>query len=451
MTNDLAPEQPVQAGPEKPVVKPVETKPPEQPLGSKEEGIIDRIDQDGNPDNILGDIASGDTPPKGNLETLRDRLANGQEIHVGSQSDREPTINQEPTSRGVKNAVIDMVQGSDGKWTTKDPKTPNSSQFSELPHNISEQNNPPSPNIESDLPTTGTSTPRFGERPPQFNSPQENDPRHPDTQAELRPTPETYEAVQRLVTEVQGIIREAHGLQGISNASERIWNGSDAELSALIRQDLLQDAGTYSIVSEGEDLGSVIHFPPQMMDRLANSDIQSLLKGESLPDLLALIEETSHYTYQESYREKFPSQKPHSANTEMMGVIDKYNVLQALYIKNFGRTMDSSENAEAIYHAAVAYEESNWNGDRPAQYIIGHELGRQYVDFLNTLHSDGVDVSPELTAFYGADNRAQIEHLLYDLGLEIKTRTVAESEDVGRVFQEIGVRVQNAPIPNQTQ
>lgn len=415
MTNDLAPEQPVQAGPEKPVVKPVEAKPPEQPLGPKEEGIIDRIDQDGNPDNVLRDI-------------------------VEEQE-------QKPTSRGVKDAVIDMVQGPDGKWTTRSP------QFSEPQpqFNIPEQNSYPTANTEPNLPTTGTTTPRFGERPPQVSSPQENDQGRLDAQAELRPTPETYEAVQRLVTEVQGIIKEAHGLQGISNASERIWNGSDAELSALIRQDLLQDAGTYSIVSEGEDLGSVIHFPPQMMDRLANSDIQSLLRGESLPDLLALIEETSHYTYQESYRGKFPGQKPHSANTEMMGVIDKYNVLQALYIKNFGRTMDSSENAEAIYHAAVASEESNWNGDRPAQYIIGHELGGQYVDFLNTLHNDGVDVSSELTAFYGADNRDQIEHLLYDLGLEVKTRTATESEDVGRVFQEIGVRVQNAPIPNQPQ
>src|SRR3990167_6219027 len=93
MTNDLTPEQSVQPGPEKPVTKPVEVKPPEQPLGPKEEGIIDRIDQDGNPDSVLRDIASGNTPPNGNLETPQTPEPQQQ---VTSNPNVEPIL-QEPT------------------------------------------------------------------------------------------------------------------------------------------------------------------------------------------------------------------------------------------------------------------------------------------------------------------------------------------------------------------
>lgn len=258
------------------------------------------------------------------------------------------------------------------------------------------------------------------------------------TPVESSPTPEAYRSVQGLIKEVQVIITEVYGLEDISAASERLWDSSDQELRKRLQQDLLPEPATYGVRQGDQDFGSIIHFPAPMMERLSQSTLDSHMRGDCLPDMLALIEETSHYIYREFYGKKFPGQIPQSANREMIGVIDKYNVLQAMFVKRFGRSMDSVENAQAVYHNALAAEETNWPGDRPTDYIIGHELGKQYVYFLNGLHNEGVDVTEGLRMFYNTSNRQQFEHLFYDLDFRVETRTPTETAAVQTTLRQIG-------------
>lgn len=116
MANDLVPEQPVNTGPEKLVAKPIEAKPLEQPVGPKEEGIIDRIDRDGNPDSVLGDIASGNT-----LEPQQQVTSNS---NAGSiLQETTPIPNQNEAARPVNLPSV------------KEPQRP----FQELPYQTSSE------------------------------------------------------------------------------------------------------------------------------------------------------------------------------------------------------------------------------------------------------------------------------------------------------------------------
>jgi hypothetical protein len=259
---------------------------------------------------------------------------------------------------------------------------------------------------------------------------------------ESKPNPEAYKTVQKLVQEVQDMIIDVYGLEGTTNAADKLWDGSDEELKVLIRRDLLPDAGTYPILQSSEFLGSIIHFPQNMIEKLAHSSARSRLTGDCLPEMLALIEETSHYTYHDSYRQMRNGQSPHSANIEMIGVIDKFNILLGLHQKSFGEGMDIARQAESIYQNAVVSEQS-WPGDRPAEYIVGHELGIQYVDLLNGLHNQGTDTSSELNSFYRMSNQAQMEYLFYDLEFSVDARSPSENEGIGKAFQEIGLGLRN--------
>jgi hypothetical protein len=153
--------------------------------------------------------------------------------------------------------------------------------------------------------------------------------------------------------------------------------------------------------------------------------------------MLALIEETSHHVYMESYEKHFPGQTPNRANVELMGVVDKYNTLQLLYQQNFGRLMNPEEHQRALSQAANACDNPTVVGDRPPEYILGHELGRQYVEYLIGLHNSGQDASRDLEAFYRMSNKQQLDHMFNDLGFKVNTRSEKEQAGVNEAIRQI--------------
>lgn len=65
MTGLPTPDKLQPTGPETPKPKGPEIKPVEKPLGPREQGIVQRIDQDGNPDKVFADIADGNNKQTG--------------------------------------------------------------------------------------------------------------------------------------------------------------------------------------------------------------------------------------------------------------------------------------------------------------------------------------------------------------------------------------------------
>lgn len=103
-------ELPPTAQPEAPVTpRASEVRPSEQPIGQGEQKIVDRIDRDGDPDQVLQDIA-------GATDTSYEAVENpSQQTTSGIKDEKLPT----------NEGIINMVQGPDGKWTARDPKDPN--------------------------------------------------------------------------------------------------------------------------------------------------------------------------------------------------------------------------------------------------------------------------------------------------------------------------------------
>lgn len=64
-------------------------------------------------------------------------------------------------------------------------------------------------------------------------------------------------------------------------------------------------------------------------------------------------------------------------------------------------------------------------------------MGVQYLLYLNHLHNQGQNVGIELSQFYNANHRRQMEHLLYDLDFRVNTYSEQERAAVARVYREL--------------
>jgi hypothetical protein len=259
---------------------------------------------------------------------------------------------------------------------------------------------------------------------------------------------EQFGRVKSLVQQTERTIRAAHNIPDgeIPEAADHLWDQGDRSLQNYLRQPLNPGGANYDIQIPGEDGQPefqmvVIHLEDGIMKRLADASPRSLLKDPALhKDYQTLIEEVSHFVYTYYYRHQH-GEIPHSAAIELMAVLDEYNVLQSLTQQYEGRVLSTDEHLQAIQYQQAAYNEK-MRGQRPPQYILGHELGLEYLDYLNKLHNAGEDAGIEIAQFYNAPNSTQFRHLIYDLGLEITTYGEQEDREVGQTLHELQVAAQ---------
>lgn len=270
------------------------------------------------------------------------------------------------------------------------------------------------------------------------------------TSPEDYPKPEVHTVVQNTIKNIQTKITTQYSLNRnvLSAASSRLWDGTDEELKQLVGLSELNPHGeTYGIRINNEDLGSIIYLSQKVKKNLAAANPQTKINPEIVPDMLTAIEETSHYIYREFYSQQFNGQLPNSANSELIAVLDKYFVLESLLQHSINQPINAEDQVLIMIENAPAHHNPHaWNGHRPPEYIIGHELGSQYVEFLTTLRSNGMDINQELQAFYRLDNKSQIEHLLYNVGLSINTYSSQENTGVGNMLNQLGVMASNESV-----
>lgn len=258
---------------------------------------------------------------------------------------------------------------------------------------------------------------------------------------EVRASPEAIESVKELATQVEDVIRAAYGIsnEGLARVADSFWDGSDNELRGrLARYGLreLNPRGANYIIDEKDWRGSIVYLAPDLIERLTRSSPTELLTDPTLRrDFATLIEEVSHFTYDDYYR-KFYGVKPRSALVEMIAVLDEYNVFQYLTRLTQGRVLSAQEHLDTLRYNEAAYNQK-MRGKRPGAYIIGHEMGVQYLRYLNNLHNQGQNVGIELSQFYNANHRRQMEHLLYDLGFRVNTFSEKERAAVAEVYSKL--------------
>lgn len=269
-----------------------------------------------------------------------------------------------------------------------------------------------------------------------------------DTAGEDRaPSPEVRGTVQKIVRETQDILTEIYDLEGISSAADAIWDESADSLQRLLRRPLNSGGAAVYHLKSGDLSAQIVYIPKDEMEKLAHSNPRSRIAGNVLHEMSGIIEETSHYVYSEYYEQRF-GERPNNACQELIAVIDKFNVMQFLSLKHLGRIMSPDEHTRAMKENALVATSSTWRGDRPADYIIGHELGMQYVGRLIGKHNQGENVDSELLSFYRASNREQLRYLFYDLGFRVPTRTTGEQNAVRATVQRMNIPPRRNPIPS---
>lgn len=100
---------------------------------------------------------------------------------------------------------------------------------------------------------------------------------------------------------------------------------------------------------------------------------------------LIVAEEVSHLLYKSQYYQKYGVEPPEWM-VEMVGALDKYNLLQKMYLNRHGRTMNSQENQSAKGMIFTALDAPP--GASP-EHGIGHNAAERLVNQLNGLVSTG--------------------------------------------------------------
>ena len=141
------------------------------------------------------------------------------------------------------------------------------------------------------------------------------------------------------------------------------------------------------------------------------------------------IEETSHWVYDHQHRERF-GRYSHSAATELIGAIDKYNI-----IHSFIREGVSEEELRR-----KTFEVDNLAQDhdlRSPNYVIAHKLARAFVEQLN--EKSGAEAGREMVHAYHLEDTELLRYLIQDKGLRIDRLSRTEHDQIIALLLEMGI------------
>ncbi|MEA2056549.1 MAG: hypothetical protein U9O78_02410 [Patescibacteria group bacterium] len=258
-------------------------------------------------------------------------------------------------------------------------------------------------------------------------------------QPETSSAKEIHKKVQKLATEIEQIICQIYSVDqtNLTMVADYIWDDSEERLKQLTGLKALNYPGTTcTIVIDEMRKARVIFLFQDIKQALAHATRNSLIRGNDSTHLATLVEETSHFIYQQVYEGKH-GEDPNSALTELIAVLDRYNIAQYLSIEYTDRNLSQTEHASALEENAVRNE--SVKGLREGKYIIGHELGEQYIGYLNQLVNGGTDPSEELHEFYSLSNREQLLYLLGTREFKIRTYKFKEEKEVRSIFQQLEI------------
>ena len=125
---------------------------------------------------------------------------------------------------------------------------------------------------------------------------------------------------------------------------------------------------------------------------------------------LIVGEEVSHLLYKDQYYKRHGTEPPDWV-VEMVGAMDKYNLLQQMYVQRHGRVMNPQEEQRARGMIFTALDSPP---GAPPEHGIGHTYAYNMVNHLNRLVSTGrqQEATNTFTHIYTADARAVMPTLL---------------------------------------
>ena len=247
-----------------------------------------------------------------------------------------------------------------------------------------------------------------------------------------------------IVAEVGGDIGEIYGNRSLPCPEDFVWDETPERLNDLVESCTGNKVSTDaegSVITWLQDgqLIAIIRFSNSLLNQMSRSTPLSRLNGTDTERYVTIIEEVSHFMYCHSYFQMY-GEIPEPAMVELIAVLDQYNVFQAQSIRHLGRLADQKNNRILFEDQAGAYS-SDFLGNTPGRYVIGHRLGVKYLAYLNRLHNSGGDAGTELSNFYHMTNTEQLGHLLYTLKLDFDTYSEEEEQEMLIICHELEVPV----------
>ncbi len=261
---------------------------------------------------------------------------------------------------------------------------------------------------------------------------------------------EKLKEIKRLCQQVSEVLTEFYGLEDFPEVRQFIWDESKSELEELFKTHIDKESrsATLSTVVE-KQLICIIYLADEVMESLANSNHDTRLKGEHISYYADLIEEVSHFLYDQAHFQKY-KKKPSHASAELQAVIDRYLVVQRLSLRHYKRTLGTAAEDRVLAENEAVHRINNFSSSgRNPEYIIGHTLGEQFVFYLNSLNQRGLDAKDFVIEFYQATEKERFELLLDQLELPIRFINKKEELAVKEYLQNLGIKLQEKNIVRQ--
>lgn len=236
--------------------------------------------------------------------------------------------------------------------------------------------------------------------------------------------------MESILAELQKRIERANAVNIDANVEDFHANISMEELARILREPGLE-VGGMCFTKPGHPVYKKPHvfIHPRSRETLC---AESPLQGLSIRNIgatAAAIEEVSHWVYDTLHKERF-GRYSHSAAAELIGAVDKYNIL-----KSFVGNQDLEEEIRRM-----SFETDHLlpgHRDRTPSYLVAHKLAKNFIDHLNTI-SRG-DAADAMVTAYHLEDRELLKYLIFDIKLRVDNLSRQENDRVIRLLKDLGL------------
>jgi hypothetical protein len=172
---------------------------------------------------------------------------------------------------------------------------------------------------------------------------------------------------------------------------------------------------------------------PINRQRLEQSPPSQGISRRNLEATATAIEETSHWVYENQHKERF-GRFAHSAASELIGAIDKYNIMFSYINEGLEEGLTEEEIRAKTFEVDKLVQGHEL---RSPYYIIAHKLARAVVDQLNEV--SGSEAGREMVHLYHLEDVELIRTLIHEKGLSIDGLSRTEHEQVMAMLLEMGI------------
>jgi len=247
-----------------------------------------------------------------------------------------------------------------------------------------------------------------------------------------------------LANQVQQVICDFYQIQIPIQVGSFIWDQTKKDLESFLGRPLEYQICHISHV-EGGNFSSIVYLDQRTVEQLADSTERSRLVGADRDVFASLVEEVSHFVYAHNYWQTY-GQKASHPTTEIIGTIDRYNIPQQLIVAGTGWSLTTEQQTNIYMHNIASREPEAFPDGRPAEYILGHQLGEDMIAYLISLSENGYNSAEFLEQFYKETDREKLRFMLEEMKVKIPFFKHSEVQEVNELLSSFNLNLSRENI-----